>query len=86
MHTLIVIGIGLAVLAVSAALGRAAGGHDGMLTALLAFLPIWFAGAAINLYLGVKRAGYSVADEAPIFAIVFAIPAAIALGLWWKLR
>ena len=86
MHTLMVIGIGLLVLAVSAALGRAAGGHAGLLAALLAFLPVWFVGAGINLYIGVKRAGYSVADEAPIFAIVFAVPAAIALGIWWKLR
>jgi len=49
-------------------------------------LPLWFIGAGINMYIGVKQAGYSVADEAPIFLVVFAVPAAIALGLWWKLR
>jgi hypothetical protein len=32
----------------------------------------------------VKRAGYSFGDEAPIFAIVFAVPAAVALFLWRK--
>ena len=38
------------------------------------------------MYLGVKRAGYSVADEAPIFLLVFAVPAAIALVTWFKYR
>jgi len=38
------------------------------------------------MYIGVKRAGYSVADEAPVFLVVFAVPAALALLLWWKLR
>jgi hypothetical protein len=50
-----------------------------------AFIPIWFIAAGINLWIGVKRAGYSFGDEAPIFAIVFAVPAAVALFLWWKL-
>ncbi|MFO0584715.1 MAG: hypothetical protein U0229_20780 [Anaeromyxobacter sp.] len=86
MHTLMVIGVGLAVLALSAGLGRVLGGHEGMARASLVFLPLWLAGAALNMYLGVKRAGYSVADEAPVFVVVFAIPAAVALSLWWKLR
>jgi len=38
------------------------------------------------MYIGVKRAGYSVADEAPVFLVVFAVPAALALLLWWKVR
>ena len=86
MHTLMVIGVGLLLLALSAGLGRAVGAHVGMVRGFLAFLPLWFIGAAVNMYIGVKRAGYSVAVEAPIFVLVFAVPAAIALGLWWKLR
>jgi hypothetical protein len=31
----------------------------------------------------VAKAGYSVAEEAPIFALVFAVPAAVALFVWW---
>jgi hypothetical protein len=42
-----------------------------MVVALLVFLPVWFLGAGINMYLGVRRAGYSVADEAPIFCWSF---------------
>jgi hypothetical protein len=53
--------------------------------AALVFLPLWSIGAGINMWIGVTRAGYSVADEAPIFLIVFGVPAAIALLVWWKL-
>ena len=37
------------------------------------------------MWLGVTKAGYSVADEAPVFLIVFAIPAAIAVWVWWMI-
>jgi len=86
MHTLIVVAVGFGLLALCAILGRLLGGPSGIATAALAFLPMWFVGAGFNMYIGVKRAGYSVADEAPIFVVVFAIPAAAALFAWWKLR
>lgn len=54
--------------------------------ACLVFLPLWLIGAAINMYIGVSRAGYGVAEEAPIFVVVFSVPAAIALLLWRRLR
>jgi hypothetical protein len=38
------------------------------------------------MYLGVKRSGYSVADEAPIFLVVFVLPATVALLGYFKLR
>jgi hypothetical protein len=47
--------------------------------AALWFLPGWLLVAAINMWIGVSRAGYSVAAEAPIFLVVFAVPAAVAL-------
>jgi hypothetical protein len=50
----------------------------------LAFVALWFIGAGINMYLGVSRAGYSVAEEAPIFLVVFLIPAGVALLVWWR--
>jgi hypothetical protein len=82
VHTLVVIGIGMLVLGLLAALGRIAGGHDGLVRALLVFLPVWFIGAAINMLIGVKGAGYSAGDEAPVFVVVFVVPAAVALYLW----
>jgi hypothetical protein len=66
--------------------GAVLGGTPAAATAAVVFLPLWLIGAGINLYLGVKGAGYSIADEAPIFVLVFAIPAAAALFVWWRLR
>jgi len=43
------------------------------------FIPLWLVGAAINMWIGVSRAGYSVADEAPVFLMVFGIPAVVPL-------
>jgi hypothetical protein len=86
MHTLKVIAVGLAVFVACSAAGYFASGTTGLSRAALIFLPVWAIGAGINMYLGVKRAGYSVADEAPIFLLVFAVPAAIALVAWFKYR
>jgi hypothetical protein len=84
MHTVIVIVIGFVLLVVCALVGRGLGASPG--TAAIVFLPLWLLGAAINMYLGVKRAGYSVRDEFPIFLVVFAVPAAVALVARWKFR
>lgn len=82
MHTIYVVMLGLLLLVVFLLAGHALG-HGRQ--AALYFLPAWLAGAAINMWLGVSRAGYSVRDEAPIFLLVFAIPSALALVAWWKL-
>ncbi|WP_408953127.1 hypothetical protein [Lysobacter sp. Hz 25] len=87
MHTVMVILGGLVLLALCLFAARLIGGAGPgpMLTALKVFLPLWLIGAAINLWVGVARAGYSVAEELPIFLVVFAGPAVVALLLWWKL-
>jgi hypothetical protein len=82
VHTLYVVMLGLLLLAVFLLAGHALG-HGRQ--AALYFLPAWLAGAAINMWLGVSKAGYSVRDEAPVFLLVFAIPSAFALAAWWKL-
>jgi hypothetical protein len=86
MHTLKVIAIGFALLVACGGVGYAAAGTAGISRAALVFLLLWAIGAGVNMYLGVKRAGYSVAEEAPIFLLVFAVPAAVALGAWLKYR
>lgn len=53
--------------------------------ATVAYVALWFAIAAANMWVGVARAGYSVAEELPIFALIFALPAAVAILLKWKL-
>ncbi|MEO8032647.1 MAG: hypothetical protein ABJC74_15780 [Gemmatimonadota bacterium] len=47
------------------------------------FIPIWRCAALVNLYVGVRRAGYSVAQEFPIFLVIFAIPVTLAAAVWW---
>jgi len=41
--------------------------------------------AAVNMWLGVSRAGYSVREELPIFLLIFGLPAAAAVLMNWKL-
>jgi len=87
-HTLKVIAAGLALLALFLLVGRWLAGANsatGVASAALVFLPLWFIAAAVNMWLGVTKAGYSIADEAPIFIIVFAAPAVIALFVWWRI-
>ncbi|HEY7635594.1 MAG TPA: hypothetical protein VH763_08625 [Gemmatimonadales bacterium] len=77
----------MALLALFVLAGRllgAAAPLTGMATAARWFIPIWLLAAAINLWAGVALAGYTVAEEAPIFLVVFAVPAVVALFLsWW---
>jgi hypothetical protein len=82
MHTVIVIGIGLVLLGVCLAIGRFM--DKSLASAALVFIPIWLVGAAINLWMGVARAGYSVGEELPFFLVVFAVPAVIAAFIWWN--
>jgi hypothetical protein len=86
MHTLFVIAVGLGLLGLCAITGRMLAGTHGVATAALVFLPLWLIGAAVNMWIGVTRAGYSVAAEAPIFLIVFGVPAAAAFFTWMRLR
>ena len=63
----------------------AAAPAGGMAAAARWFIPVWLIAAAVNMYIGVTKAGYSVAEEAPIFLLVFAVPAAVALIVLWRL-
>jgi len=82
MHTVGVVAIGLILLGLCTLVGRAVDGAAGIAGASLVFLPLWLIGAGINLLVGVRRAGYSLADEGPIFVVVFAVPAAVAFLSW----
>jgi hypothetical protein len=87
-HSVKVIAGGFALLAVCLLLGRLLAGEDpaaGLVNGAKVFLPLWLGAAGINMWLGVSKAGYTVAEEAPIFLLVFAVPAAVALLLVWKL-
>jgi uncharacterized membrane protein YwaF len=82
MHTVLVIVGGVILLGAFLLLGKVT---SGMLSAwALAFIPVWLLAAFGNMWFGVKRAGYTWADEFPIFLVVFAVPALIAALAWWK--
>lgn len=85
MRTIAIIVGGLLVFGVSAFVaGRIGGGTPSIVVAAKVFIPIWLVVALVNMWMGVARAGYSVAEEAPIFVAIFAIPAAVAAFVWWK--
>ena len=87
MHTVKVMLGGVALLAICLLAARLfGGGQQGMARAALIFLPLWLAATLVNLWIGVSRAGYTVAEEAPIAIVVFALPAAVALLVWWLAR
>jgi hypothetical protein len=87
LHTVKVIGVGFALLAVCLVAGRLMGGAgqpELLARSALVFIALWFIGAGINMWVGVSKAGYSVKEEVPFFFIVFLIPAAVALIFWWR--
>ena len=86
MRTLIIILAGVVLLALAVLAGRWIAGtpNAGMVTAAKVFLPVWLAAAAVNMWLGVATAGYSIREELPIFLLIFAVPAAAAGFVWWK--
>jgi hypothetical protein len=85
MRTVIIIVAGLAILAVFALGGwRIGGDAHAMRVAAGIFIPVWLIAALVNMWLGVSRAGYSVAEELPIFLVIFLVPAAAAAIVWWR--
>ncbi|HXM81189.1 MAG TPA: hypothetical protein VN929_04595 [Burkholderiales bacterium] len=86
MRTLIIICGGFVLLGLCLVAGRLFGrpGTETMLLGAQAFIPIWLVLALLNMWMGVARAGYSVAEELPIFLLIFALPAAAAAFVWWK--
>jgi len=55
-----------------------------MTAATAVFVALWFAVAAVNLWLGISKAGYSFAEELPIFLLIFLLPALAAVLVGWK--
>jgi hypothetical protein len=86
MRTAVIIVVGVTVWA--ACLGIAkfvdSGSASSLARATKAFVMIWFMVAALNLWVGVSQAGYSVREEFPIFLLIFAVPTVIAVVAKWK--
>jgi hypothetical protein len=48
-------------------------------------LTLWLAITAVNMWLGVTKAGYSVSEELPIVLLLFGVPAVVAALARWRL-
>lgn len=79
MHTLKLVAFGFGLLAAMVTAGQQRAGSAGIAQAATMFLPLWLAGAGLNLWFGVAQAGYPLRDEALVFPLVFGVPAAAAL-------
>jgi uncharacterized membrane protein len=81
---MVIIG-GVVLLGVFLLFGQLWGGTTPALaTAAKVFIPVWLAVSIANLWVGVNRAGYTVAQELPILAVVFAVPAIVAAIAIWQ--
>jgi hypothetical protein len=86
MRTGLFLFAGFLFLAASFLLGRLfSANYPGATTvATVLFVALWFVIAGANMWIGVSKAGYSVAEELPILALIFGVPAAVAIVLKWK--
>ena len=84
MRTAIIIAIGFVVLAVCIVGPRLAGAAAWSSTGAKLFLALRLVATLVNLWIGVSRAGYTIAEELPIFLLIFALPSAVAAYVWWK--
>jgi len=88
MHTLFVIIAGLGLLG-TMLLGVyvvSDNSSTSLVTASLCFIPLWFVICVFNLWMGISKAGYSLADELPFLLINFTVPTFVALYVGWKLN
>jgi len=86
MRTGLFLVAGFLLLAASLLLGRLfSANYPGATTlATILYVTVWIIIAGANMWVGVAKAGYSVAEELPIFALIFGIPAAMAIVMKWK--
>jgi len=87
MRTLLFLSAGVLLLASFLLLGKlfSASITDAPRIALFSFVIVWLVLAGLNMWIGVSRAGYSIADELPIFLLIFGVPAVAAALLKWRL-
>jgi len=77
---------GFLLLAASLLLGKlfSANYPSASVAAIIAYVALWFVIAVANMWIGIAKAGYSFAEELPIFALIFVLPAAMGIILKWK--
>jgi hypothetical protein len=86
MHMAMVMGGGVVSLGLFILFGWLWGASAaGMAVGAKAFVPFWLVVAAVNMWVGVSHAGYSVRQELPILLVVFALPAGLACIAAWQI-
>ena len=87
MRTLLFLAAGLLLLGALLILARLFSSHlpDATRRTTIVFLVLWLAIAVANMWVGVAKAGYSVAEELPILLLIFGLPAAVAFVLKWRM-
>ena len=86
MRTAIIIFAGFALWAICLGVAKLAANLNASSAtiATATFVVVWFIAAAVNMYIGVAKAGYSFIEELPIFLVIFLVPAAVAVAVKWK--
>ena len=87
MRTLLFLIAGVLLLAAFLLLAKlfSASVADAPRVALISFVVVWLIISGLNMWIGVTRAGYSIAEELPIFLLIFGVPAVAAALLKWRL-
>jgi hypothetical protein len=82
MRTGLLLLAGFLFLAASLIVGKlfSASYPGGTTIATVLFVVLWLVMAAFNTWLGVAKAGYAVAEELPILALIFGVPEAVAMA------
>jgi hypothetical protein len=87
MRTLLFLVAALLLLAAFLLIGKLFSAHypDAPRIATASFTALWLIVAGVNMWVGVSKAGYSLADEAPVFLLIFGVPVVAAALLKWRL-
>jgi hypothetical protein len=86
MRTYLFIGVGLLLVAASCTLGKLFSETypSALRWSTVLFVLCWAAIAGLNMMAGVTRAGYSVAEELPIFLFIFSLPTLVLVIIRWQ--
>jgi len=79
VHTVYLVGAGLLLLLLFIIAARLLKSRFGRF--LPVYLGVWFVASAVNMWVGVSQAGYTVMQEIPFFLVVFGVPAVVAILL-----
>ena len=87
MRTLLFLASGLLLMAAVLILGKLFSSNypEAARVATITYVVVWLLIAGFNMWVGVAKAGYSVAEELPIFLLIFGVPAAAAILVKWRL-